>query len=74
MTEAEARAERNALITASDWTQVADAPLTQNERARWREYRQRLRDVPQQPGFPASVEWPAEPEKDPEIEYTDQEE
>jgi len=65
MTEAEARAERNALITASDWTQVADAPLTQNERARWREYRQCLRDVPQQPGFPASVEWPTEPEKDP---------
>ena len=68
MTEEDARAERNALITASDWTQVADAPLTQNERARWREYRQRLRDVPQQPGFPASVDWPAEPEKDPETE------
>jgi len=67
MTEAEARAERNALITASDWTQVADAPLTQNERARWREYRQRLRDVPQQPGFPAVI-WPTEPERDPETE------
>ena len=73
MTEAEARAERNQLIAASDWTQVADAPLTQNERARWREYRQRLRDVPQQPGFPASVDWPAEPEKDPETVMQDME-
>lgn len=67
MTEAEARAERDNRIAASDWTQVADAPLTQNERARWREYRQLLRDVPQQPSFPTVI-WPTEPERDPVIE------
>jgi hypothetical protein len=67
MTEAEARAERGNRIAASDWTQVADAPLTQNERARWREYRQLLRDVPQQPAFPTVI-WPTEPGRDPVIE------
>lgn len=65
MTEQEIRAERQALLTGSDWTQTTDAPLTQNERARWREYRQNLRDVPEQDGFPESVVWPDVPEKDP---------
>ena len=28
----------------------------------WRTYRQALRDVPEQAGFPASITWPTEPE------------
>jgi len=52
------RAERDALLAASDWTQVADAPVDQ---AAWATYRQALRDVPSQIGFPENVEWPSEP-------------
>lgn len=68
MNETEARAERSTRLVASDWTQAVDAPLTENEKARWREYRQRLRDIPEQAGFPASVNWPQEVEKDVVIE------
>jgi len=53
------RAERDRLLTASDWTQVADAPVVSLE---WQPYRQALRDVPQQSGFPDSVEWPVPPD------------
>lgn len=52
------RAERDRLLTASDWTQVSDAPVDQ---AAWAEYRQALRDVPSQEGFPHSVVWPVKP-------------
>ncbi len=53
-----ARAERNNLLTSSDWTQVADAPVDQ---AAWAAYRSLLRDVPQQYGFPADIIWPTKP-------------
>lgn len=51
------RAERNARLTASDWTQLPDAPLTQDQREAWSAYRQALRDLPQSGGNP-SVAWP----------------
>ena len=53
------RNERNARLVQSDWTQVADAPVDQ---AAWAVYRQELRDVTEQAGFPAAVEWPIKPE------------
>lgn len=68
MNEQEVREARSARLSASDWTQAADAPLTENEKARWREYRQALRDIPEQAGFPETVAWPEEPERDPVIE------
>lgn len=52
------RAERDRLLTASDWTQVSDAPVDQ---AAWATYRQALRDMPEQPGFPHDVAWPGKP-------------
>ena len=52
------RAERDSLLAASDWTQVADAPVDQ---AAWATYRQALRDVPDQAGFPEAVVWPVAP-------------
>lgn len=58
-TAEEVRAERNALLAASDWTQVADAPVDQ---AAWAAYRQELRDVTKQAGFPHDVVWPTKPE------------
>mgnify|MGYP000252750085 CR=1 FL=1 len=54
----EVRAERDNLLRQSDWTQVADAPVDQ---AAWATYRQALRDVPQQDGFPEDIAWPAPP-------------
>jgi hypothetical protein len=54
----EVRAERDGLLAASDWTQVADAPVDQ---AAWAAYRQALRDVPDQKGFPENVIWPVLP-------------
>lgn len=49
---------RDKLLAASDWTQLADATV---DREMWAAYRQALRDIPQQAGFPADVEWPVEP-------------
>lgn len=57
--EANVRKERNALLAESDWTQVADAPV---DKTAWATYRQSLRDVPSQSGFPNEVTWPTEPE------------
>jgi hypothetical protein len=55
---AEVRVQRDTLLTASDWTQVADAPVDQEA---WAAYRQALRDIPQQEGFPSNVVWPEKP-------------
>jgi len=52
------RANRDALLSQSDWTQVPDAPVDQQA---WAEYRQALRDVPQQSGFPTDINWPTKP-------------
>lgn len=52
------RADRNARLSACDWTQLADAPVNS---LGWANYRQALRDVPSQPGFPWQVVWPVPP-------------
>ncbi len=52
------RTDRNKRLTDSDWTQVIDAPVDQ---AAWATYRQALRDITEQAGFPWEVEWPVEP-------------
>lgn len=58
------RAIRTAFLLRSDWTQLVDSPLDDTAMVVWQSYRQALRDVPQQPGFPGNVEWPEEPEKE----------
>lgn len=60
--EMQVRAQRNSLLSLSDWTQLADAPLTAEQKQEWAEYRQALRDVPEQAGFPEAVVWPSTPE------------
>jgi hypothetical protein len=55
----EVRGKRNELLTESDWTQLPDSPV---DRALWASYRQSLRDVTLQAGFPWNVTWPAKPE------------
>jgi len=55
---ASVRAARNEKLAASDWTQVADAPVDQ---AAWATYRHALRDITAQAGFPWTIDWPAQP-------------
>ena len=55
---AEVRTERDAKLAETDWTQVADAPV---DKTTWATYRQALRDIPSQAGFPNEVIWPVEP-------------
>jgi hypothetical protein len=52
---AEVRAQRNALLADCDWTQLADAPVDSQV---WAAYRQALRDITDQPGFPWNIVWP----------------
>lgn len=56
----EVRLRRNGLLAQSDWTQLPDVP--QATSALWTAYRQALRDVPQQSGFPSKITWPAAPD------------
>lgn len=58
------RAERNRLLRDSDWTQLADSTLDETGMVLWQAYRQALRDVPQQAGFPLAVDWPIRPENE----------
>ena len=51
------RDERNTLLAETDWWAVSDRTMTQAET----DYRQALRDVPQQAGFPVNITWPTKP-------------
>ena len=56
------RATRDAKLAECDWTQVADALLDAPvDKAVWATYRQSLRDITTQTGFPWTVEWPDAP-------------
>lgn len=55
----EARQKRNELLTASDWTQIPDSSANT---AIWKTYRQKLRDISNQKGFPLAIIWPNTPE------------
>lgn len=59
--EMQVRVQRNLLLTQCDWTQLADAPLTAEQKQAWAEYRQALRDLPEQADFPDAVIWPSAP-------------
>jgi hypothetical protein len=52
------RTSRNDLLTKCDWTQIADSTA---DKPAWATYRQALRDVTVQAGFPWNVTWPTEP-------------
>ena len=55
------RDDRDKRLAECDWTQLADSPLDADSKEAWRLYRQDLRMVPEQPGFPWNVEWPPVP-------------
>ena len=50
-----ARQSRDQMLKDSDWTQIADSTA---DKAAWATYRQALRDVPVQSGFPWDITWP----------------
>jgi hypothetical protein len=54
----EERNVRTSLLAKSDWTQLADSPV---DKAAWATYRQALRDITAQSGFPWEITWPETP-------------
>lgn len=52
------RIERNRRLADCDWTQLIDAPI---DATPWVTYRQALRDITTQPGFPFNITWPTQP-------------
>ena len=58
---AEAREKRNRLIAETDYLMMLDYPLSEEKRAAVAAYRQALRDVPAQSGFPRQIDWPVKP-------------
>ena len=59
--EDQVRAKRDALLNASDWVATRAFETGEDVPANWAQYRQALRDIPEQAGFPASVTWPTAP-------------
>lgn len=57
--EHEVRKERDVKLYGCDWTQLSDVSV---DKPRWGAYRQQLRDLTNQPGFPWNVVWPVSPE------------
>lgn len=61
-TEANIRAQRNYLLQDSDWVVSRSYENGESVPTDWVVYRQALRDVTAQPGFPYNVIWPTKPE------------
>jgi hypothetical protein len=53
------REQRTQKLKDCDWTQIADSTA---DKTAWATYRQALRDVPTQAGFPWAIVWPTQPE------------
>jgi len=52
------RNQRDGLLSQTDWMAMSDNTVTPE----WASYRQALRDITTQEGFPFSVDWPTKPE------------
>jgi hypothetical protein len=59
---AEVLKERKAKLVASDWTQLPNSPLSAEAQAAWATYRQELRDITAQSGYPTEIIWPTPPQ------------
>ena len=59
----DARAERNGLLSVSDWAVMPDSPLSDSDKTAWQTYRQALRDLPDHANWPdlAAGDWPTKP-------------
>jgi len=56
-----ARSERDKLLLTSDWSQLPDSGLDSSKKESWSVYRQELRNLTLQPGFPYEITWPVKP-------------
>ena len=60
------RVVRNRKLSESDWTQVSDSPLTEEQKSAWQSYRQELRDfmdnLPTVFSSVSELDWPVQPE------------
>lgn len=59
---AQVRAKRDALLAETDFLMMPDYPLGEEDATALKTYRQELRDVPTQEGFPTEITWPDLPE------------
>ena len=57
-----ARDQRDRLLTGSDWVTIRATDTGDPVPTEWLDYRQALRDITEQTGFPEQIEWPQEPE------------
>ena len=66
-TEDAVRAERDKLLAETDWVVTKEVEKNALDGLGiqipvvWLDYRQALRDIPQQAGFPDNVTWPTQP-------------
>lgn len=58
---ASARQKRDRLIAVTDYLVTPDYPIEPDRLAKVKIYRQALRDIPEQSGFPRSITWPEKP-------------
>lgn len=57
-----AREKRDGLLAETDYLLMPDYPISSEALVALKTYRQALRDVPEQAGFPSKIEWPEKPE------------
>jgi hypothetical protein len=57
----EVRQQRDQLLTATDWRVIKATETQTPESPEWMQYREDLRNIPQQQGFPWNVVWPSQP-------------
>ena len=58
----DAKNTRNELLSNSDWTVLADSPLTTSKKTKWKTYRQELRDLTSTFSKTDTITWPTKPE------------
>ena len=59
--ERKVRLERDRLLTETDWVITMHKELGTNIPTAWKTYRQALRDITTQEGFPNDITWPEKP-------------
>lgn len=59
---AQVRSQRDAMIAETDYLMMSDYPISAEDKALIETYRQALRDITEQEGFPSNVQWPVAPQ------------
>jgi len=63
--EGKDRTNRDDLLTDTDWIVIKYMDIGQPVPQEWSDYRQALRDITEQDGFPGNVVWPEKPTTSP---------